>query len=130
MIFPNPVSVGQVIINTVQVDQPPKLVLTRFPYTYAYDYLRQNWGRTGLEEFHDRPYTPSRAEMSGVVKNWCARVGENRLDAVVTLAKAACAGQNITVPPLCEECQMPMKLEGMKILHMCTNSTEHEFGDF
>ena len=60
---------------------------TRFPNTYAYDYLREIW-----------PTQISRAEAAGLVRRWTERHGVSKEGFNTILAMRYMAKYNITIP--------------------------------
>lgn len=72
------------VITAIKLKRPASnpFIPTRYPYTYAYDYMRSH-----VHDF-DLPDGISRGECSMVLTGWCAITGEDKETSVVRLANA------------------------------------------
>lgn len=72
---------------------------TRYPYTYAYDFVRSHPHMVPAEIADRHPdFRSSRAETSGLVKDWCESTGVNRERFSYNLADAYLLDDELPLP--------------------------------
>jgi len=86
-------------INGVLEEKPKgeRFIPTRYPFTYAYDFVREFYTELGFDEFGRRESFDSRAETSGVVGKYCEAKGLERRQVVIMLANYYLEYYNVRV---------------------------------